>query len=84
MEGRRIITFIEFDWDKFDTSSSKTEDSKEDYGFSFSDIESGDENYDGSEMYNRILKEKQLQNSYSSTTTRKYLYFLTNLNLIFN
>ena len=80
MESKSKIQFLDFDWDKFDTSSSKTEDSKEDLGFSFSDIES-DDNYDGSDMYNRIMKEKQLQNSYSSTTTRKpdlRLYFTLN------
>ena len=80
MESKSKIQFLDFDWDKFDTSSSKTEDSKEDLGFSFSDIES-DDNYDGSDMYNRIMKEKQMQNSYSSTTTRKpdlRLYFKLN------
>ena len=70
VKQKKKATFISFDWDVFDTSSSKTEDSKESYGFSFSDLGSEDDNYDGGEMYTRICADKQLQNSYSSTTTR--------------
>lgn len=70
METKKKPTFISFDWDLMDTSSSKTENSKESYSFSFSDLDSEDDKYDGSEMYKRICEDKQLQNSYSSTTTR--------------
>ena len=71
MESKPLCknNYISFDWDLFDTSSSRSEDSKTSYGFSFSDL-SSDEHYDPTAMYGRIQKEKLMGNSYSSTTTR--------------
>ena len=63
MEKAPNLRFLSFDWDAVDTSSSKTEDSKDSYGFSFSDMDSSGDNYDGSEMYTRIQNNKQLQKS---------------------
>jgi hypothetical protein len=69
MEAIPRPTFISFDWDEFDTTSSKTENSDYSYGFSFSDLESNDDKNE-SDFLAKFNKDKQLQNSYSSTTTR--------------
>lgn len=69
MEKVTKKAYISFDWDLFDSSTSKSEDSKTSYGFSFSDL-SDEDNYDPSVIYNKLQDERQKGNSYSSTTTR--------------
>ncbi|CAI2367680.1 unnamed protein product [Moneuplotes crassus] len=69
MEKTDIKKYISFDWDLFDSSTSKSEDSKTSYGFELSDVDVSDD-YDPTVIYGKIEEEKQKQSSYSSTTTR--------------